>query len=419
MQPRIPALVLALAFALLGLLAGCDFLQRETQQIDIEWQKKSLVDGHLARWLAVAPTDAGFFRTAVDRNWTPKAQQPGELTGQSRLIYAMAMGYEVTRDKRYLDAALRGADFLLTHFQDPVHGGFYQRVSPEGKVIAQHKNTYGHAFALFALSHLYRVTQNERYRTAALATWQTINRSLRDPQGGFRGDAPRDFLPESPGGKRSQNPVMHLFEALLALVDATQDPAARAGATSVGNFVVYKLLQGQADGSAFIPEWYDAQWKPIQSKDQGGYIDLGHQFEWSHLLLGAERRGLSAIYPQAAERVLAYALKLGYDEIDGGAYNRAFADGSLDKGKFWWQQAECLRALQAAAAASGKKDLWRRHEQTLALVRDQFIDTERGGWFYSLKKKCREGGCPEEQLDPYHMTGMHLSAIQWAQGARQ
>lgn len=412
--PRL--LALALGLFLLSLLAACDMVRSESQRIDAEWQRRSLVDGHLARWLVAAPMESGAFRTALDRNWVPKAQQPGDLTSHSRLVYAMAIGYEVTRDKRYLDAAVRGGDFMLKHFQDPVHGGFFFSVSAEGKPIAQHKNTYGHAFALYALSHLYRVTKEERYRTAALATWQTIDRSLRDAQGGFRGNAPRDFLLGAPGNL-SQNPVMHMFEALLALVDATQDPAARAGAASVGHFVVYKLMQGQADGSAFIPELYDSQWKAL-GKEQGGYIDLGHQFEWSHLLLGAESRGLSAIYPQTAERLLTYALKVGYDEIDGGAYSRANADGTVDRSKHWWHQAECLHALQAAAAASDKKDLWRRYDQTLALVRDQFIDTERGGWYIGPKKKCLEGRCTEEQPDPYHMTSMHMAAIQWAQSTR-
>lgn len=412
--PRL--LTLALAVVMLGLLGACDMVRGESQRIDAEWQRRSLVEGHLARWLAAAPMESGAFRTAFDRNWVPKAQQPGDLTGHSRLVYSMAIGYELTRDKRYLDAAVRGGDFLLKHFQDPVHGGFFHSVSPDGKPLAEHKNTYGHAFALFALSHLYRVTKEERYRTAALAAWQTIDRSLRDPQGGLRSNAPRDFALGTQGNN-SQNPVMHMFEALLALVDATQDPAARAGAASIGHFVVYKLMQGQADGSAFIPEFYDSQWKPL-AKDKGGYIDLGHQFEWSHLLLGAESRGLSAIYPQTAERLLTYALKVGYDEIDGGAYTRAHTDGSVDRSKNWWQQAECLHALQAAAATSDKKDLWRRYDQTLALVRDQFIDPERGGWYPSLKKRCQEGRCTDDQPDPYHMTSMHMAAIQWAQSTR-
>jgi mannose/cellobiose epimerase-like protein (N-acyl-D-glucosamine 2-epimerase family) len=252
LRARLSLVLASLLVAALGLLAGCDMIGGgDSKRIDTEWQRSALIDGHLARWLAVAPTESGLFRTAVDRNWAPKPVQPGDVTGQSRLIYAMAIGYEVTRDKRYLDAAQRGADFLLTRFQDPVHGGFFYRVAPDGKVIADYKNTYGHAFALFALSHLYRVTKEERYRTAALATWQAIDRGLRDTHGGFR-DTQRDFLAGAPAN-RSQNPVMHMFEALLALIDATQDPAARAGATSVGNFVVYKLMQGQPDGSATSP----------------------------------------------------------------------------------------------------------------------------------------------------------------------
>lgn len=410
---------LSLLAALPAALAGCDIIDGPAGgRIDADWHRRALLEGHLARWLAVAPTANGFFRTAVDRHWTPKAQQPGDLTGQCRLVYAMAIGHELTRDARYLEAAQRGANFLLTHLQDPVHGGFFYSASPEGKPQAEHKNAYGHAFAIFALSHLHRVAPDERWRAAALATWQSVDRGLREPGGGLRNNAPRDFSGVATGN-RSQNPLMHLFEALLALVDATQDEVARAGATSVGRFAVYQLLQGQGDGSAFIPEWYDDQWKPIAAKDKGGYIDLGHQFEWSHLLRGADRRGLSAIYPQAGERLLAYALKTGYDEIDGGSFNRAFQEGGLDRSKYWWQQAETLRALQAAASATGKQDLWRRYEQTLGFVREQFIDAERGGWNFASKKQCNQSGCPQDQLDPYHMTGMHMAALQAAQAARR
>lgn len=403
----------ALAALPLGSLVGCDQVREQVgsgSRVDADWHRRALLEGHLARWLAAAPTPNGFFRTQFDRNWTPRAQQPGFLTGQSRLVYAMAIGYELTRDTRYLEAARAGADFLLTRMQDPVHGGFFFRVSPEGKPQAEHKNSYGHAFAIFALAHLHRVAPDERWRQAALRTWQVVDRGLREPGGGLRADAPRDFLGVATGN-RTQNPLMHLFEALLALVDATQDDAARAGATSLGHFAVYQLMQGQPDGSACIPEWYSGQWKPLASKADGAFVDLGHQFEWSHLLQGAERRGLSAIYPQAGERLLAYALKLGYDEIDGGAFNRLFPDGSVDRSKGWWQQAEALHALQAAAGATGRQDLWRRYDQTLALVREQFIDAERGGWTFAPRKQCLQGGCPDEQPDPYHMAAMHMAAI--------
>jgi mannose-6-phosphate isomerase len=360
----------------------------------------------------VAPTDSGLFQVSFTRDWKPNRAILTDLTAQSRLVYAMASGYELTEDQRYLDAATRGADFLLEHFRDPAHGGFFRTVAPDGQVIRGDKHTYGHAFALFALAHTYRIGRAERFRGAALVAWNDINRGLRDAEGGFRPEAPRDFAPTS--GLRSQNPLMHMFEALLALCDATDDPAAREGATSVGRFAIYRLLQGQADGTGYIPEWYDERWRPLPTRREGGYIDIGHQFEWSHMLLGAESRGLSAILSASSERILQYAIKLGYDESAGGSFNTVYPDGDVDRGKYWWPQAECCRALLASAMASRRNDMWRRYEQTVDFIRQQFVDSQHGGWRFRPAKECARAGCPNEQPDPYHMTGMHMAALKLA-----
>lgn len=369
----------------------------------------ALLDGLLVRWVEVAPSASGAMRSAVDRRWAAAPEQPGYVTEQARLVYAFTIGYELTRDKRYLDAAQRGADFLLTRFRDPVHGGFFTRVGADGSVVYAAKSTYGHAFVLFTLSHLYRVTRDERYKAAALRTWQEIDTWLRDPLGGFRGELPRDFSQAGQGrGAASQNPVMHLFEALLALHDATQDPIALAGAKTVAEFVVYRLLVGLPDGGAYIPEWYDHEWKPLPTRDKGGYTDLGHQFEWSHMLRAAEQRGLVGVYGQTADRLLRFATHTGYDEIDGGVFTTVDPDGTLHRDKHFWQQCEALRAFLAASAAGGQPDMWRRYEQTLGLVHEQFIDKANGGWF---PKACPRGACAEAQPEPYHMTGMHAMAL--------
>ncbi|MGO9444604.1 MAG: AGE family epimerase/isomerase [Thiobacillaceae bacterium] len=359
--------------------------------------------------MAIAPTPSGLLSGAFDRQWHALPSRGTDLTTQSRLIFTMVVGYETTGERRYLDVAVRGADFLLSRFHDPQHGGFFDRVDTAGNVINPAKRTYGHAFALFALSHVARVTKEPRFLRAALDAWREIDLNLRDSDGGFRPDAPRDFGPTT--SLRNQNPVMHMFEALLALVDATDDPEAVAGAQSVGHFVLYKLLQGQSDGGAYIPEWYDAHWQPLPSKEQGGYIDIGHQFEWSHLLAGAERRGLPPLYGLVAERLLNYALKVGYDERDGGVFNRVYPDGSVDRDKFYWQQAEALRALMVACVSGTQGDLWRRYDQTLAFVEAQFVDEIHGGWWPAAKHSCDTDGCYDAQPDPYHMVGMDAVAL--------
>lgn len=205
---------------------------------------------------------------------------------------------------------------------------------------------------------------------------------------------------------------MHMFQALLALIDATGEDRAVAGAQSVGDFVLYKLLQGEANGGAFIAEWYDEHWKPL-GKD-GGYVDIGHQFEWVHLLISASRKGLPALSGSSAERLLQYALKNGYDESNGGIFNRAHTDGSIDRTKFWWQQAEALRALVVAAAANNRADLWRRYDQTRELIDKEFVDPQNGGWRLGDRKTCILRNCSTDQVEPYHMVGMHVTAINLA-----
>lgn len=407
-QLRLYALRLSSLFGVVLLLYGCEIAPGNSQIIDAKWHRQDL-ETHLSRWLTVAPTPSGLLLGKFDRQWRPASTNSSNLTTHSRLIYTMVVGYEVTGDTRYLDQAIRGTDFLLSYFRDPLHGGFFTSVDANGRVVNSGKNTYGHAFALLALSHVARVTKEEKYRAAALRAWRDIDLNLRDSDGGFRPEAPSDFAPTN--SLRNQNPVMHMFEALLALVDATGDPQALAGAQSVGHFVLYKLLEGQPDGSAYIPEWYDEHWNPLPTKNKGGYIDIGHQFEWSHLLADAERRGLPALYGLTAERLLKYALKVGYDEIDGGVFNCAYPDGSINRDKSWWQQAEGLRALMVAASIGDRRDLWRRYEQTLKLVKEQLVDNVHGGWKLAVKQTCDSGRCDTEQPDPYHMVGMDVIAL--------
>ena len=387
------------------------------REIDARWFRQTLVDQHLSRWLSHAATESGLFRAAFDRAWNPAAKQPNDLTAQSRLVYVMVSGYELTGDRRYLEAAVRGADFLLARFSDNLHPGFVRRVDASGAIADSSKHTYGHAFAIFALAHAYRVTRDQRYREAAFRTWYTLDVFLRDPRGGFRPEAPRDFGPTS--GLRTQNPVMHLFEAMLALWDATRDPVALRGAQGVGDFVLRHLLEGLPDGGAYIPEWYDGNWTGL-AKGKGGTIDLGHQFEWAYLLSAGEKRGLPPLYAKAAERLLDYGLRVGYDPSVGGIFGSAEPDHVVRRSKGWWQQAELLRALMHHASLRGRSDLWPRFRQTLGFVRSEFVDEANGGWYGAPRAECVKSKCGDRQAGVgYHVTAMHREAIDLAADCRK
>ena len=396
------------ALAAVASLAGCDSIGDRPLELDARWHKQALVDGHLAHWLAVAPTVSGLLRSSVTRAWQPREQKSIAVVDQSRQIYVLLSGYELTGDPRYLDAARAGADFLLKYFRDPVDGGFFRVVAADGRLMNDTKFAYGNAFAIFALAHAYRVTKDERYRDAAFATWQAVRFGLRDPAGGFRNSASRDFA--STEASRVLDNQMHLLEAMLALHEATGSPEALSAVREIADFMLYRMLQGRPDGSAYIPEWYDSSWQPLP-QGGGGYIDLGHQVEVAYLLDVAGARGLSPVYPAAAQRIVEYVLKVAYDESAGGCYSRAEMDGTVTRDKGWWQQSGCLRMLMHFAAVYGKPDMRRRYEQTLGFVRDEFIDATNGGWYPRMKSQCARSPCPDEQPDAYHMTAMHREAL--------
>lgn len=394
--------------ALLAGLAACsDPDDSYRNRVDTGWHRDDL-EALLLHWHTHAVRPDGSFQLHLDRGWKPRPAADLELAGQAGLVYAFAVGHEIFPDAGYLKVARQGASFLLQRFHDPQHGGFFEALTADGMPRTDLKRASSHAKVLHALSELYRVSGDVRFREAAEQAWREIAQGFSDPVGGLHDECSRDFQPQP--GPRTQRGLMQMFDALLAMRAASGDAAAEAGARQLGDFVVNKLLATQPDGSAYIAESYTQAWEPLPSREAGAYVDLGHQFAWSYLL--ARGAVLSPAFAQAGDRVLIYALATGYDENSGGCAARAYADGSKpDASKGWWQQAECLHALMVAAQASSRTEMWRRYEKTLALIKDQLIDADHGGWRAATSLPCGVGGCGDEQPDPYPIVRLHHAAL--------
>jgi mannobiose 2-epimerase len=383
------------------------------QHIDPQWFRQALLD-EVSRWRTAAFTPTGFFQPSLDRQWRPEGRQVATLVSQSRLIFVMATGYELTGDRAYLEAARKGGEFLLAHFRDRKYGGWFYSVSPEGTVLDSSKDSYGHAFVIFGLSHAAQVTGDDRFRREALATWAEMKGRLRDRAGFIKPKTTRDFSESR--GTNSQNPMMHLFEALLALHDLTGSPAVFDDAQSLAHGIFAKLFQ---DEGGYLPELYDSAWKPL-SGARGGRIELGHQFEWAFLLSHAVERGVPAHYLQIGGRLLDYGMRNAYDSGDGGIFSRSDHNGMVSsRSKGWWEQCEFLRALMHYATLRGREDLWPPFDKSLRFVQRYFIDPEFGGWYSAYdsntEAKTRRIYKGSPWMVGYHVTGMYLEALRLAQ----
>ena len=124
-------------------------------------------------------TPNGFYQPYLGRDWKPRNEQRGTLVSQTRAIYVMAAGYEVTGDKVYYDAMIKAADFLIEYFGDKKDPGRWASVvGPDGKVLNASFHAYGYTHVIFAMAHAYRASKDKKYLDAALATARAVSTSM-------------------------------------------------------------------------------------------------------------------------------------------------------------------------------------------------------------------------------------------------
>lgn len=104
------------------------------------------------------------------RTWGQgKAKLNGYLDDYAFFIEALLDLAAVDGDKRYLSTAVALADFMLSHFWDEEHGGFYFTSDDHEELIVRPKNHFdgsvpsGASVAAMDLLRLARLTGNDRY----------------------------------------------------------------------------------------------------------------------------------------------------------------------------------------------------------------------------------------------------------------
>ena len=175
--------------------------------------------------------DDGIRRTVPDHK---------QLVSQARLLWvfshAQRLGYSDAR-RCYLAAAEHGRQFLSRHFLDPTHGGYVWQTDRAGRVVNDHKNLYGQAFVILALTEYHLAASDAGALHQALQLAQVLQRYCRDTKhGGWREHFYRDWRPridrqparevDMPGWKGG-NAHMHLMEALAELYDVCCEATVR------------------------------------------------------------------------------------------------------------------------------------------------------------------------------------------------
>jgi mannose/cellobiose epimerase-like protein (N-acyl-D-glucosamine 2-epimerase family) len=236
---------------------------------------------------------------------------------------------------------------------------------------------------------------------------------MSNPAGFYWLTKTRDFSQSK--ATLSQNPMLHLYESLLALYEATGHKEYLQQAQVHIESTFSRLFDKK---QSLIPGYYGPQWQPLLH-DPSGYVDIGDQIEWAYWWSRGAEYGFPtrdlALY---GKPLLETGLRVGYDHTEGGLFPGMDATGAtLRDRKQLWQQCELLRTLMSWAVRQGRSDLWPLFEQTLGMFKQHFYDAQFGGYF----RPYHDNNSPpidkdsyKNADDTYHVCSMYSEGLRLA-----
>jgi mannose/cellobiose epimerase-like protein (N-acyl-D-glucosamine 2-epimerase family) len=345
----------------------------------------------LCRDRFVDPLHGGFFEALSPRH-EPLAR-PKRLLVQCRLLYVLSHA-ALLGEPSGAAAADAGYAFLRKTYQDHRHGGFFFSATAEGTALDRRKDFYAHAFVLFALAWLHRAFAAPGAAELAAATLDLLHARLAAPHGGFWDGASEDWQPET--ALRRQNPHMHLLEALLAWHEATGEERWLAEARPLVRLFETRFFD---PATATLGEFFDAEWRPDAA--QGHLVEPGHHFEWVWLLHRWAAASGEAGSAAAAEALYATAMRHGFDPEHGGIHDQIDRAGApVAATRRIWPMTEAVKAHLARIEA-GRVVPRGEPARTIAALFETFLRPT--GW---IETCTREGAALRTELPgstPYHV----------------
>lgn len=342
----------------------------------------------------------GGFLCDFDRAWNSCGPHDKLLEFQARQTLTAADACRrYPEDQRLRDATLHGFRYLREVMWDGAAGGWFHRLDRAGEPLEAHtKHAHGAAYAIEACVAVHEATGDPAALELAKQGFEWLDRCARDRDyGGYFGFLKRDGTvirdpAECPWrseidtigteiGLKDANVHSDLLETLAHLYRAWPDSGVGERLAEVLDIVSDKMLV-PSTGALHI--FVTPDWRPIPHLTRAGY-----QCQTAYrLTLACGLAGDAAELRRLAGRLLDHALRYTRDGGNGGLVYASpgaaprWLQGQdlLSSGKFWWVQAEALKALLAVSRfAAGKEDYLRHLEAQWRYMQRNFLDLEHGG----------------------------------------
>jgi len=341
---------------------------RDERREIIRTLRTLIVDHSLPLWSREGrDSAAGGFIERLDIEGRADRFAPRRVRVQARQIYCFAKAAQLGWYPQGREIAIKGLEYLLAKAKSPDgRPGFVHLLDPTGAVVNSSRDTYDHAFVLLAFATVYQLSGDAQVGDEIKSLVGFLDTDLRSPHGGFLEGIPTT-LP------RRQNPHMHLFEAMIATFDATDDPIYQNRAGDLFALFIANLYDSRRQ---VLGEYFEEDWSRIEPAS----VEPGHQAEWVWLLKGFER---ITGCPTARHRAQLLASAMRYrDEVTGCLFDEGDADGKIRKfTRRLWPQTEIAKAFIAQAEAGERGAADEALKALNRLYQHYLRHPVLGGWY--------------------------------------
>lgn len=394
-----------------------------THQILIE-MFDNLVNGIIPKWYPnVIDKKFGGFLSNMSYDFKPLLQQDKMIVTQSRHIWALSKFAEFFDNEKFASYSFDGYNFLHDKIWDKEFGGFFMMRNREGSLsdfnnYYDEKRTYGNAFAIYGLSALYEITNDETILELAKQTYSWIEHHAYDKihNGYFQflqkngkpfnlhSEYKTNAVDKNEVGLKDQNSSIHLLEAYTELYNNWKSSKLKQSLQNL----LFLIRDVMINDEGYLHLFFDEKLIPyVCNKNELDitnedilldHISFGHNYETSFLMLEASHAlGIKNDTRTLiiAKKMLDYAIKYGWDKINGGFFDAGFYFKNTNQfkivkdSKVWWAQAEALNTLLLFSKIfPHEKIYYELFQAEWEYVKKYLIDYEFGDWYWgSLEKE--------------------------------
>lgn len=193
---------------------------------------------------------------------------------QARQIFVYAEACRAGWFPQGGDLALRALASLERDYAVEQGNGLAFRFASHGPA-AESFDSYGHAFVLLSFAAAQKLAPSDRLIAMTDATVRFVEDALIDPVHGGLFDNPRALA------DKRQNPLMHLFEAYIALEEAMPGRGHLKRAAALFKVFTSDLFEPEYGR---IREHFSRNWGRHPDPLLADLVEPGHLFEWAWLL---------------------------------------------------------------------------------------------------------------------------------------